>query len=58
MFQLPANEAFDAMIEDGLLTTNENDENFAGNYMFMGIDRTNENKLLFKHIITRQYLKF
>ena len=43
------NTAFDNAITSGKLSANENQDNFAGNFMHMGGDS-------FKNIITRQYI--
>jgi hypothetical protein len=50
-----AGEAFAKAIEDGRLSDDEDDKNYAGNYMFMGYQGVT-GKALFKHINTRQYV--
>jgi hypothetical protein len=53
------NFAFRIAIENGLLSGNPNDKNYAGLYMFMGVSDagTLNEALLFKNINTREYLK-
>lgn len=53
MTQADPKNAFDYAIQQGLLTTNETDSNFAGNYMYM---YNQDNKSFFKNIITRKYI--
>jgi hypothetical protein len=52
--------AFKIAIENGLLSDDPNAENYAGLYMYMGIENhgTDRELILFKNINTRQYLKF
>lgn len=54
------NFAFRIAIENGLLSDNPYDPNFAGLYMFMGVSNAGSlnEKLLFKNINTREYIKF
>lgn len=54
------NFAFRIAIENGLLSDNPNDKNYAGLYMFMGVTNAGSlnEKLLFKNINTREYIKF
>ena len=49
-----ADRAFERAIESGRLSDNENASNYAGDYMFMGVQNGVPQ---FKHINTRQYLK-
>jgi hypothetical protein len=51
--------AFMSAINAGLLSENPSDDNYAGNFMFMGVDNqgTESETLLFKHILTRKYIK-
>jgi hypothetical protein len=53
-FELPAQEAFAAAIEDDLLSVDRESPFYAGNYMFMGLDESK--RILFKNISTREYL--
>lgn len=46
--------AFNTAIEQGRLSANKTDENYAGNYMYMG---TYNGKDQFKSIDTREYLQ-
>lgn len=48
-------EAFELAIQTGRLSENEDDANYAGYYMYMGIsaDGTVD---AFKHILTREYI--
>ena len=46
------NDAFDNAIKNGRLTDDPKDQNFAGNYMFMG---TYNGKDQFKNIMYRKY---
>jgi hypothetical protein len=46
-------QAFDNAIAKGLLSDDENKENFAGNYMYM---YSENNKDFFKDITTREYI--
>lgn len=46
-------EAFQEAIAQGRLSTHSTDDNWAGNYMYMG---TTESSDMFKHIDTREYL--
>lgn len=46
--------AFNHAIALGRLSVNAEDENFAGNYMFM---REEGNSYFFKHVMTRRYIK-
>ena len=50
-----ARHAFDDAIAQGRLSADENAENFAGRYMFMGHDQ-DTGKALFKHYDTRVYI--
>jgi|APHig6443717497_1056834.scaffolds.fasta_scaffold06864_5 hypothetical protein len=54
------NLAFTIAIENGLLSSNPNDHNYAGLYMYMGVQHqgTDKEVLLFKNINTREYIKF
>jgi hypothetical protein len=54
------NLAFTIAIENGLLSSNPNDQNYAGLYMYMGVQHqgTDKEVLLFKNINTREYIKF
>ena len=45
-------EAFETAIKDGILSDNEADANFAGNFMYMW---TKEGVNYFKNIVTRKY---
>jgi len=45
-------EAFQQAIDKGILSVEESDKNFAGNFMYMG---TKEGNHQFKNIITRKY---
>ena len=45
--------AFERAIEQGRLSTNPTDSNYAGNYMFMG--NWSDGKDTFKNINTREY---
>ena len=51
--------AFSSAINSGLLSANPLDDNYAGNFMFMGIENqgTDSEVLLFKNIMTRKYVK-
>ena len=51
--RLEADLAFEKAISDGRLTHNKLDENWVGNYMYMG---TWEKKDQFKNKITRAYI--
>lgn len=53
MKHINPNDAFNYAIEKGLLTVNEKDSNFAGNYMYMHTDSNGHN---FKNINTRKYI--
>ncbi len=60
---MTSNSAFKIAIENGLLSNNPNDQNYAGLYMFMGWETVDQAhslnpKLLFKNINTREYIKF
>jgi hypothetical protein len=46
--------AFMEAVEQGRLSTNEDDDNYISNYMYMCT--TDKNGDMFKHRITRQYL--
>ncbi len=46
-------EAFSYAIERGTLSAHEQDNNYAGNYMYMGSTDTSHH---FKHIMTRSYV--
>ena len=48
-----SNEAFDSAINAGILSTDRENEVFAGNYMYM---YTNQGLNYFKHIDTREYI--
>ena len=48
-----ADDAFDAAIKSGRLTTNRQAPNYAGNYMYMGTAGGHD---LFKSAVTREYL--
>ncbi len=52
--------AFKIAIENGLLSDDPNAHNYAGLYMYMGIENhgTDNELLTFKNINTRHYLKF
>lgn len=54
------NFAFRIAIENGLLSDNPSATNYAGLYMFMGVSNAGSlnEKLLFKNINTREYIKF
>lgn len=45
-------EAFESAIKNGILSADEEDPNFAGNFMYMG---TKEGVHQFKNIVTRKY---
>ena len=45
-------EVFDNAIKEGILSENENDKIYAGNFMYM---HTDNGVHYFKHIITRKY---
>ena len=45
-------EIFENAIKEGLLSDNEKDETYAGNFMYM---YSQDGKHYFKHIITRRY---
>ena len=47
--------AFEKAIDEGKLSADKKDNNFAGNFMFMGTNKDGKN--LFKNILTREYLK-
>ena len=47
--------AFERAIENGRLSDDEHAEKYAGNYMYMGKDKTGKDA--FKNIDTRKYLK-
>ena len=51
--------AFMSAISAGLLSENPSDYNYAGNFMFMGVENqgTDLEALLFKNIMTRKYVK-
>ncbi len=44
--------AFNLAVETGRLSLDRNDSNYAGNYMYMGL---NQGKDAFKNIMTRAY---
>ncbi len=49
-------DAFDRAIAQGRLSDNPQDNNYAGNYMYMGREQKGDiGKDLFKNINTRQY---
>ena len=56
-------QAFEEAITAGRLSANEDDANYAGNYMFMGQSTATQagetvgKVTLFKNINTREYLK-
>ena len=50
-----ADKAFDYAIETGILSVNETDSRYAGNYMFMGYDA--RGLAQFKNIVTREYIR-
>lgn len=53
-------KAFEKAISEGRLSSDQTADNFAGHYMYMGTQLSNEpgkHKDLFKHIMTREYLK-
>lgn len=45
--------AFEQAIESGRLSANKGDDNFAGDYMFMGNYKSGD---AFKHVLTRRYI--
>ena len=49
---IDSKEAFAEATKNQILSTNENDSNFAGNFMYMW---TQEGKNYFKNIATRKY---
>jgi hypothetical protein len=49
-----SNAAFAHAIAIGLMSDNQNAPDYAGNFMFMGLD--SRGRFLFKHIMTRAYL--
>lgn len=51
-----AKTAFDDAIAAGRLSDNTNAPNYVVHYMYMGIQQATE-KRLFKHRVTRQYIK-
>lgn len=51
-----ADIAFKSAIEDGILSDDESADNYAGNYMYMGVTRDDAHKDAFKHIVTRRYI--
>jgi len=48
-------KAFETAIKAGRLSDNEQDRNYAGNYMYMCTDDAGKDQ--FKHIDTRKYIK-
>ena len=58
-FRPNSQDAFKAAIQNGQLTENESDENFAGNFMYMHSTQ-HKGKLTdsFKNIDTRKYRTF
>ena len=52
-YAIPAQLAFEKAIEQGRLSNNPDDANYAGNYMYMG--HWSDGKDTFKNINTRQY---
>ena len=57
-YNLNAADCFDYAINAGVLSADPKASNFAGHYMYMGLQHadTDNAGLLFKHIDTRQYL--
>ncbi len=51
-----AERAFDGAINDDRLSLDEEALNYVGHYMYMGV-QVGTGKKLFKHRITRQYVK-
>lgn len=52
--QTEANVAFDIAIRQGRLSADERHPNYAGNYMYMGLDGAGNDA--FKHRLTRRYI--
>lgn len=57
---MTAKRAFEIAIAQGVLSANPDDGNYAGFYMFMGVENahTDYEQLAFKHILTRKYIRF
>ena len=49
-----SDKAFERAIQEGRLSRDEKENNFTGNYMYMG---TYGDKDSFKHIVTRKYIE-
>ena len=61
MTVMDPDNAFSAAINSGRLSENSTDDNYAGNYMYMGTQTASyrpvrQQRDLFKNINTRQYL--
>lgn len=52
MIFIDSKQAFEEALKSGILSDNEGDKNFVGDFMYMG---TKDGTHQFKHIITRKY---